>query len=250
MSEEEKNDQTKDQIKDQQTEEQPKEESAQKEWDKDRQQKDQLEATVRKMSERLSEAEEEKATLIEKLEKIEQAITQQQENAKTDLEPVDDALVDPKVARNLQKLAEQHKELAEAFKQQQQKIARYEQERQEYQQRQEQNARTEEILKPLDEEYGAKYRTAALKLAQELIDEGKQQPPPAHLAYRYMENCYKAVKAKDEAAQVKSIPTDSGFGGVPFDASKIKSGSREDVLADIRKKGLTGLGKQGPVGHT
>ncbi|MHC4891291.1 MAG: hypothetical protein ACYTEO_17700, partial [Planctomycetota bacterium] len=102
-----------------------------------------------------------------------------------------------------------------------------------------------------DEMYGEKYRTAARALADKMVNDGEVDVPPDALeAFLLLEKCYKVVKAKDDAAAAKkTTPTDSGFGGVAFDDSKATTGSREDVLADIRKKGLTGVGAQEPVGY-
>jgi hypothetical protein len=235
-------------VKDQQTEEQTKEEEK-PDWDKAKQHTDQLEANVRKLSEARQEAEQEKQTLLTELAEIKTAI-QQQKKPSTDLEAVDDALVDPKVARNFQKLAEQNKKVLEQLAEQDKKIRVYEQERTQYFEDEQKRKNIDKILKATDDIYGPKYRTAAMELADEMVKKGEVELPADPFdGFLLMEKCYKIVKTKDEAISTKTkIPTDSGFGGVPFDDSKGSTGTREAVLADIKKKGLTGAGANAPVG--
>jgi chromosome segregation ATPase len=235
-------------VKDQQAEEQTKEEEK-PDWDKAKQRTDQLEANVRKLTAAREEAEEEKQTLMDKLAEIQTAITQQQEKSKTDLEAVDDALVDPKVARNFQKLADQNKDALGQLAELNKKIKAYEEERTQHQQAEQHKKNVEKILKPLDGMYGEKYRTKAREMADKMVnDEEVPVPADALEAFLLLEKCYKIVKAKDEAATEKKTPTDSGFGGVPFSDSNASTGTRESVLADIRKKGLTGMGANAPIG--
>jgi hypothetical protein len=100
----------------------------------------------------------------------------------------------------------------------------------------------EKILKPLDEEFGSKYRTAAKKMADKLVDNGdEQQPADAYEASLLMRKCYRRVVdgEKVPTKEKKSPTTDSGSGGgVSIRTSdSIGTGRLEDILAKVKKSG-------------
>jgi hypothetical protein len=200
---------------------------------------------LQKMTAELTEAREEKQTLAAKLDELTATIKQEKERSKDALEPVDDALVDPKVIRNLEKLYEQHGRLEVQVKEQAEKISKYEAKEAEIAKAEQIKSVTEKILKPLDETYGAKYRDAAYALADKMVQKGEARAPGDALdGYLLLEKCYRQLKAKEDAASPKAPVTDSGFGGIPFNDSKITTGSRADILAEIKKHGLTKAGAE------
>ncbi len=97
----------------------------------------------------------------------------------------------------------------------------------------------ERILTPLDEKFGAKFRNEAKKMADDLVDSGKEPQPNTELAaYLLMEKCYAQVKEKSEKTGKKTspVPADNGFGGVPFKEDTAKEGTLQEVLSEMRKR--------------
>jgi hypothetical protein len=97
----------------------------------------------------------------------------------------------------------------------------------------------EKICKPLDTKFGAKYRTKAVKLAEDAIADGREDTPTSELdAFFILERYYEKVKSEEDKAKPKDtpIPTDNGSKAFSFLTSDIKEGSLEDVMAQLRKK--------------
>lgn len=154
---------------------------------------------------------------------------------KSSLEKMDPDYVDKTVQKNIQLLADANKEL-------QTKITNLEQKAQSYEetasQRQADEAKTqtrERILGALDGEYGAEHRNNAVKMAQELVDTGKESQPKDVLdADRLMRKCYKKLATEKTAAKKTSTASDSGSGSVSHPSqSGIKEGSMDDVKAQM-----------------
>ena len=97
----------------------------------------------------------------------------------------------------------------------------------------------DKICKPLDKQYGAKYRNKAVKAAEDAVQNGTEsQPSDAIDAYFMLETYYKKLKETDETKpEKKVIPTDNGSGAFSFMGAEIKEGSLDSVLAQIRKVG-------------
>ena len=195
-------------------------------------------------AEQLEAAQEEKQTLADEIKALRADFKEQHDKSKSALEPIDDALVDPKVIRNLEKLNTQYKEVTAKLKQQEEIIGQYQAKEQERARAEQIKRVTEEILTPLDGIYGAKYRAAAIALADKKVKDGNIEAPADPLkGYLLMEKCYKELKAKDDtaASEKKNTATDSGFGGVAFDDAKVTTGDRLSILEDIKKHGLRGV---------
>jgi hypothetical protein len=99
----------------------------------------------------------------------------------------------------------------------------------------------ESVLRPLDEEFGAKFRNEARKLADEKIAKGEPKPKDKFEAYLLMMKCYKEVVGAEKKEKKPTVPADSGTGGLAFGSPDTKEGSRMEILAEIRKKGLKAL---------
>jgi hypothetical protein len=53
-----------------------------------------------------------------------------------------------------------------------------------------------------------------------------------------MRKCYKELYDADQKkAKKETVPTDSGTAGVPFSGAKGKTGTKQEVLADLKKRG-------------
>ena len=223
MSEEEKTEETA------QTEEQT------KEWDAERQRIDHAEANVRKLSEQLSSVTQEKTAMQSRLEALERAIS-----SKTDeisLADIDEDLVGSGVKQNQQVLCNEIKALKAKHAALEAKAANYEEQQTRDKEKAAQQARKEKICKPLNDKYGKKYEVAAEKLAREKVDKGDADMPTDALEARdLMAICYKELHEQDEQKAKKTIPTDTGEGGFIFDQKTVKTGSREEVLAEMKKR--------------
>jgi len=88
-------------------------------------------------------------------------------------------------------------------------------------------------------DFPVKYRNAALKIADELVDGGKESKPESiEDGILLMSKCYKQAVSNEESKKKKaSTATDNGAGGIVFDESGLKRGSHNDVLADMKSSG-------------
>lgn len=100
-------------------------------------------------------------------------------------------------------------------------------------------ATIDKICKPLDKQYGAKYRNKAVKAAEDAVNGGTEsQPSDAIDAYFMLEKYYKQLKSEDETKPKEDvIPTDNGAGAFSFMGAEIKEGSLDQVMGQIRKLG-------------
>jgi hypothetical protein len=105
------------------------------------------------------------------------------------------------------------------------------------QQSEERQATIDKICKPLDKEYGAKFRSKAIKMAEEAVNDGKEQAPKDAMdAYFMLQKVY--AKLAEEAKSVEkkeTIPVDTGSSAFSFQTSEIGEGSLKDVVAQMRK---------------
>jgi hypothetical protein len=97
----------------------------------------------------------------------------------------------------------------------------------------------DKVCKPLDEKYGAKYRSAAKQLGDQWVEEGIEPAPQDALDARdLMTKAYEHVVTQGKSktpSKPKGPPQDSGaastvFGDLPTE------GTRQEVLAAMRKK--------------
>ncbi|MHC4603391.1 MAG: hypothetical protein ACYS6W_08685 [Planctomycetota bacterium] len=215
-----------------------------KKWDEHKQKLDQAESVASKAkleaeeyAEALAEKEAQLAEMKVKLEANQQTV----QTKKDQLAEMDSQYVDKSVISNIQRLEESNKKQAERIAKQEEKITKAEAAEQQRQDELAVERMKQEILKDCDKEFGSKYRNDAYKLADNLVDTGKEkQPKTQYAGYKLMRKCYKQVKdeaeAKEKAEKEKEkVPTDSGSGGISFTKTKRKSGSMQEVLADMKK---------------
>ncbi len=222
-----------------QPEPEPKKEE--KEWDKQKQLLDQERANSKKareesetLSAALEDAQGRLATLEQQMKDKESAVLKETQR----LEDLDPALVDSKVISNFGKMKSQFEQLSSQVAAQQREIDAYKGIESERQRETGKQKTINKILAPLDEEFGAKYRNDAVKMADQLINDGTEtQPQDSIEAFSLMRKCYKTLVDKDtkKATPKKMVPADSGTGSIPFLETTKKQGTIEEVLADMRK---------------
>jgi hypothetical protein len=198
------------------------------EWDKERQRADEEhanyekaeEAKLKAIAENEVLAEQYSATQAELAELREKLAAQSEKKDEVELDP---DLVDKNVIKEITKLKTAEAKMAKALEEQASKIAEYEKK----EQAKEAEARFEGVINkvctPLDEQFGAKFR---IKSGDE------SEPQDAFDAYLLMEKCYNKVSVKDES---KDTETDDGKGGAPPPPETRKTGTMEEVLADMKK---------------
>ena len=97
------------------------------------------------------------------------------------------------------------------------------------------NAAYNELLSDLDADYGADLRNSAVSKFQDLAKAGKvPQGSPAKAA-RLMEKCYKEAESDKKKTNNDPLKLDTGSGGGngPLKGHKLKSGSLDDVMAQV-----------------
>jgi colicin import membrane protein len=233
MSEVEKAEQQEQEVK--KTEEQAKKEEKDAEyW---RQQAQQNDANARRerqaREEREQEAKDTKAQLeqaSQKLKGLEEKVEQQSQYQKMDTD-----VVDPAVAQNIKALQEQIQGLSGKLGEQSAKIVQYEQVEAKREQERQYNEAVEQICKPLDEEYGQKYRSEARALADKAVEDGTEPKPQTTLeAYILHKKMYSTLAEKTDDSK-KTTTTDGGKKTVTVKAEQ-KAGKFDDVLAEMKSK--------------
>jgi len=114
----------------------------------------------------------------------------------------------------------------------------------------------EEIYATCDEEFGAQFRNEAIKMADDLVDDGEAAQPKTQMqGYTLMRRCYAEVAkkhAKPAPKTKETVPTDSGLRGLNHteigDSEEFKPGSLDQVKADIAKRMKTGKWKKAFAG--
>ena len=208
-------------------------------WNKERQRAEQAEANLKKV---LAD----KNLMVEQLSDYESQIAQLEGQIRTTAKHQEELEeLDPNSA-DIPDLVKQNKKLFSELKNTKTALSKLEALATEFQKRE--TARDaevrkqeiiEKILKPLDEEFGGKYRNTAKKMADELVNLGQEnQPKDAFDAYLLLYKCYKKLKKDDatQEAQKKNVSPDSGAGGVDYRPENVKEGTFKEVLAEMRKK--------------
>ena len=234
------------------------------EYTREKQAVDQERANARKAREEAQAAQEAFEEATERATKLEQELSslkaandaekQKLQTQQQKLEDMDPDLVDAKVRVNIQRLEQRIKDQETSFQQQKTellgqlkelsgKAQTYEQERLASQEKERHDKAVESVLSTVEKSLkrhgvvGAeKYRTEALKLADELVDSGQaERPIDPFSAVDFMEDCYLKVKVKYEKDK-KSVSVDTGKSGVgPVARTKRKTGSLDDVADDMLK---------------
>lgn len=219
-------------MSDEQKEE--KQEKEEKDYPKDKQQADQYEATIRQKTEEVAKAQADKNAVAEELatQAMKVAELEEQLSAKTTEYPeLDSDLVDKNVIKTITQLKSDLKAEKERTTALEGKATQYEKTEQQRAANTHRNALIEKICKPLDEKFGGKYRNPAQELANKLIKDGKEtEPQDAIDAYFLMEKCYTQLEKKPS-----DTVTDDGKGGTATPLADRKTGTTEDVLADMKK---------------
>ncbi len=220
------------------TEEELKAEQRQAEWDKQRQEAEQAQANYEKAAAARDELAGELETTNVKVAELEEQLKEaKREKAETD--KLDPDLVDRSVITNIEKIQSELNSTKEELGSLKKKAAQYEQVELEREKQKLIESNKERVLKPLDEEFGAKYRNEAVKLAQEHCDKQGKPFADAIEARDFFRKTYKTLKDKDESSkkdEKESVRTDTGEGGLSFNEGEIKEGSIEDVWSQIKKK--------------
>jgi len=215
-----------------------------KKWDEHKQKLDQAESVASKAkleTEQYAEALEESNEKLAEMQARLDANQKDVQDKKDELAAMDTQYVDKGVYSNIQRQEENNKKQAEKVTKLEEKIAKAETIEQQRQDALATEGMKQEILKDCDKEFGSKYRNDAYKLADSLVDSSKEkQPKTQYQGYVLMRKCYKQIKDEAEAKvkaeeDKKKVPTDSGSGGVSHTKTKRKSGTMQEVLADMKK---------------
>ena len=230
MSDEEIKDE---EVKDEQVDTVKEETVKKSEYDKTQQQIDQERANARKARERAEQAERQSHALKQELDRTKEQLDEINEKLNRPPAIDEDAADIPdlvKYAKTLEETIRQHEKDMKVLK------AAAEQSRQQASQAavEKESARLQEqILTDCDEEFGAKFRNEALKMADSLVEKGEVELPKSPLdGYKLMRKCYQKIASSTKKAPATA--TDSGGSVVPAD-SGIKPGSRQEVLKQMKK---------------
>jgi septal ring factor EnvC (AmiA/AmiB activator) len=206
-------------------------------WDKTRQQLDQLKSAQKRIAE-------ERDSLAEQMDAQRAEVAQLREQLKVNqAKKIEIQELDPDDA-DVPKIVNQNKALIAELSKTSERLATLENlasrlQNQEYKTAEDKRRESvaEEVLSSLDEEFGSKYRTAAKKMADNLVDIGESEQPKTQMqAYKLVRKCYLELSSKDKRSTTKKVSSDNGAGTVPVSSDDIKEGSRQDVLAQLRKK--------------
>jgi hypothetical protein len=213
-------------------------EDSQKKWDAERQKLDMERANFQR-------AKAEKEQLAGKVSVYEQKIADLEKQikvnqSKVEIQELDPLRADvPDLVKQNQLLIQELNGLKRGYTELQllaSEFQRTERTRQEEVARQKQ---IEKICKPLDDEFGAKYRTKAVKMAEDAVNNGEEAAPASEIdAFFTLKKFYEKIKSEDSKPKQKEspIPTDNGNHAFSFLTSDIQEGSLQEVMAQIRKK--------------
>ena len=208
-------------------------------WDKERQRADQAESVAAKARTETQQyataLEDTKSQLAEATQKLESSQKETQDK-KDELNLMDSALVDSNVISNFEKV--QAKETVNAAKlaELEKFKVQYETDRKDRLQKDAVDKARDEILTDCDSEFSPKFRTEALKMADELVDSGKEKRPvDKYGGYKLMRECYRKVSEKETSGKADAA-VDTGAGGAPpVKKAARKAGTMKEVLADMKK---------------
>lgn len=220
-------------------------------WDKDRQRLDQLSANVTKiagekaeLATQLTEMSQRSQDMADTVSRLESQLSNAQVAQQAESDNLDSDLYDEKLIKKLSgiegEIAKTKTMLAESNKTVQalqDAKAEYEQDAKSTAESNRKAARKETILKDLDNEFGAKFRNEALKLAQEEVDQSGKAPDGEYAVGRLLRKHYGQLsKTPGTTKNFSSPQVDTGDGGVVFTEGEIQDGSRDDVMKSIRAK--------------
>jgi len=205
-------------------------------WDKEKQRADMEHANFLKAKSQNEE-------LTDKLSSYESRMTQLEDQIKVNQEKVEIAELDPlradvpDLVNQNQKLIQELKNMGGQLNELQTKAKAFESKELERENADSRQKTIDKICKPLDKEYGAKYRSKAIKLAEEMVNNGTEKSPSDMLDARDMlEKVYKNLKSEDETTKkAETIPVDTGQGAFSFQGTDIKEGSLKEVIGAMRK---------------
>jgi len=228
-------------MSDEETEVTTEEKEVPSSWDKHKQEIDQAIASGQKKAEAtytaaLQEAKSEVETLKSQIAELAQA----SKETKDEISGLDPDLVDRNIIIEFQRQQKEMKALKEQLASVGGDIKKYKEKEKSEQEANQVKGMREEILSDCDKKYDPKFRNEALKIADELVDSGKEkQPTTQYAGFKLMDKCYKQAQEKaEEKGKVDTpLPLDSGLGGIALDDAKIVTGSRNAVLADMKKTG-------------
>lgn len=206
------------------------------EWDKEKQRADMERANFLK-------AKSQNEQLTAKLSEYDSKIAELQSQIKVNQKEVEIAELDPlradvpDLVNQNQKLIQRLKNMEAQFQSLQSKAMTFEQKEAERQQKEQRQATIDKICKPLDKQFGAKYRSAAVKAAEDAVNNGVEDSPKDELdAYFLLTKYYQKLKEEEATTKKEQIPVDTGAGAFSFQGTDIKEGSLNDVISAMRKK--------------
>jgi uncharacterized protein (DUF3084 family) len=211
-------------------------ETKEQDWDKEKQRADMEHANFLK-------AKSQNDDLQGKLDTYESRMSQLEAQIKVNQEKVEIAELDPlradvpDLVNQNQKLIQRLKAVESQFRQLESKATEFEKIELDRKATTERQATIDKICKPLDKEYGAKFRSKAIKIAEEAVNSGEEATPKDAIdAYFMLEKVYKKLRSEDETEKKKeAIPVDTGSNAFSFQSADIGEGSLKEVVAQMRK---------------
>lgn len=214
------------------------------EYTKEQQERDQEKANAERARQERDEAKTQletlqmdKAVLVAQLEELREKVEAQK--SKSDEIQLDTDVVDSSVIKAIGQITESIGKLNEKISSIDKKTAAAEKAEKDRLAQTEREAMIERVIQTTEElgGFSTKYRNEAIKRADELVDSGKEKKPnDAAEGIKLLTKCYKQVIAEKEPKEKPSSRTDTGGGGVGFEsATKGKEGTRQEVLADMKK---------------
>ena len=213
-------------------------------WDNDRQRADQEKANRERIAAERDDLASERDSIKSQLDEARSELNKFQQRVSADNKTADDASIvelasyDPKVAAHIKKLSDKIDRLGSVAVGMQEKITAYEQQEQRKNFESQKNTVKENILSMCDDDFGAQFRNDAIKMADKLVDDGEEeQPTNIFDGLKLMKKCYRKIKESEDlkSKKVKTAQTDSGGGGVAATGHPKKTGSRSEILADLKK---------------
>ena len=206
-------------------------------WDKEKQRADMEHANFLKAKSTNEELQGKLNTYESRMSDLEAKIKVNQE--KVEIAELDPLRADvPDLVNQNQKLIQKLNNLETQFTQLQSKAVEFEKKELGRQQSEERQATIDKICKPLDKVYGAKFRSKAIKMAEEAVNNGVEPAPKDALDARDMlEKSYKKLVEEAKSVEKKeTIPVDTGSNAFSFQSSDIGEGSLKEVMSKMRGK--------------
>lgn len=201
------------------------------EWDKSRQELEQVQANYEK-------ATAENAAITEQLESKQLEIDslnesiKAKEEQKSDIE-LDPDMVDKNVIKSITQMKSELKSAKDELKDLKSYAAEHKQVEQQRAEKVAEDDAVRRMCEAIEEDYDPQHRNEAIALAKKLVKDGKEPPVSDGIdGMKLMRKCYKQLSEK---AKPEDVPTDKGGGGGPSPPSTRKEGTEEEVLADMKK---------------